>query len=169
MEEERLRINVRTLAEFYFEGGDLVSGRGMIQRMLEGTRAHRLAQGGYEPGWQSEAALRMELERRGVKLLLHGRADGLLAAGDDSVIEEIKSMLEDTAGMEGGEYPVHWAQAELYAAMLAARDGLLDRRAHLVRRHGYSPRNDRGVLLSGRGLHGRRLGLFRFFAHLVFS
>ncbi|MBO4884849.1 MAG: ATP-dependent DNA helicase [Clostridia bacterium] len=124
MEEERLRINVRSLAEFYFEGGDLVSGRGMIQRMLEGTRAHRLAQGGYEPGWQSEAALRMELERRGVKLLLHGRADGLLAAGDDSVIEEIKSMLEDTAGMEGGEYPVHWAQAELYAAMLAARDGL---------------------------------------------
>ena len=38
MEEIRLRINVRALAEFFFEGGDLMSGRGMTQRMLEGTR-----------------------------------------------------------------------------------------------------------------------------------
>ena len=52
---------------------------------------------------------------------------------------------------------------------LAARDGLLDRRAHLVRRHGYSPRDDRGVLLSGRGLNGRRLGRFRLFVHHVSS
>ena len=124
MEENRLRINVRALAEFCFEGGDLVSGRGMMQRMLEGTRGHQLAQSRYEPGWQSEAAIRMELERRGMKLLLHGRMDGLLLDGDDSVIEEIKTTLEDTAAMTGAEHPVHWAQAELYAVMLAARENL---------------------------------------------
>ncbi|MBR3503594.1 MAG: DEAD/DEAH box helicase [Clostridia bacterium] len=124
MEENRLRINVRALAEFRFEGGDLVSGRGAAQRMLEGTRGHRRAQERYEPGWQSEVPIRMELERRGMPLLLHGRMDGLLADGDDSVVEEIKTTLGDVIAMTGEEYPVHWAQAELYAAMLAARDGL---------------------------------------------
>ena len=121
MEEIRLRINVRSLAEFCFEGGDLLSGRGAAQRMLEGTRGHQRAQSLYEPGWQSEVPIRMELERRGMPLLLHGRMDGLLAKGDDSVVEEIKTTLGDVAAMMGEEYPAHWAQAEIYAAMLAAR------------------------------------------------
>ena len=99
MEGIRLRINVRSLAEFCFEGGDLTSGRGMAQRMLEGTRGHQLAQGRYEPGWQSEVPIRMELERRGLPLLLHGRMDGLLLDGDDSVVEEIKTTLGDAAAM----------------------------------------------------------------------
>ena len=124
MEGNRLRINVRAVAEFYFEGGDLASGRGMMQRMLEGTRGHQRAQSRYEPGWQSEAPIRMELARDGLPLLLHGRMDGLLLDGDDSIVEEIKTTLGDVTAMTGGEYPVHWAQAEIYAAMLAAREGL---------------------------------------------
>jgi len=124
MEENRLRINVRALAEFCFEGGDLVSLRGMAQRMLEGTRAHQLVQRDYGPLWASEVPIRMALDRNGLSLLLHGRIDGLLLDGDRSVVEEIKTTLEDVSGMTGEEYPVHWAQAELYAAMLAERDGL---------------------------------------------
>ena len=124
MEEIRLRINVRALAEFYFEGGDLMSGRGMTQRMLEGTRGHQRAQSQYEAGWQSEVPVRLELARRGLPLLLHGRMDGLLLDGDDSIVEEIKTTLGDVTAMTGEEYPVHWAQAEIYAAMLAAREAL---------------------------------------------
>ena len=124
MEDTRLRINVRTLAEFCFEGGDLLSGRGLAQRMLEGSRVHRQVQSGYDPLWRNEAPIRLELEREGLPLLLHGRIDGLLLDGDDSVVEEIKTTLEDVAALTGEEYPVHWAQAEIYAAMLARRESL---------------------------------------------
>ncbi len=124
MDDIRLRINVRSLAEFFFEGGDLLSGRGMAQRMLEGTRGHQLVQGRYGPGWQSEVPIRMELERGGVPLLLHGRIDGLCLSEGGAVVEEIKTTLEDVRAMTGGEYPAHWAQAELYAVMVAERENL---------------------------------------------
>ena len=51
--EGALRVNVRTLAEFYYEGGDLESGRGLLKRMLEGARGHRLIQSAYGEDWRS--------------------------------------------------------------------------------------------------------------------
>ena len=130
--EGALRVNVRYLAEFYYESGDLESGRGLLKRMLEGARGHRLIQSAYEAGWQSEAAVRMGIVRRGIPLTLHGRIDGLSIADERAVIEEIKTTNEDVHAMTGGEHPVHWAQAELYAVMILERDDLSAATVRLV-------------------------------------
>ena len=87
--EGALRVNVRTLAEFYYEGGDLESGRGLLKRMLEGARGHRLIQSAYGEDWRSEVAVRMDIVRRGFPLALYGRIDGLKETADRAYIEEI--------------------------------------------------------------------------------
>lgn len=122
--EGMLRVNVRTLAEFYYEGGDLESGRAQLRRMLDGAKGHRLLQSGYEEDWRSEAAVRMELERRNRHMQLHGRIDGLKKTDDHAWIEEIKTTEADVSLMNGEEHPVHWAQAELYAVMVAENEGI---------------------------------------------
>lgn len=122
--EGALRVNVRTLAEFYYEGGDLESGRGLLKRMLEGARGHRLIQSAYGEDWRSEVAVRMDIMRRGFPLALYGRIDGLKETADRAYIEEIKTTGEDISALTGGEHPVHWAQAELYAVMVAEKDNL---------------------------------------------
>lgn len=121
---DMLRVNVRTLAEFYYEGGDLESGRAQLRRMLEGARGHRLLQSRYEEDWRSEAAVSMELDRRNRHMELHGRIDGLKKADAHAWIEEIKTTEADVSLMTGEEHPVHWAQAELYAVMVAEKDDL---------------------------------------------
>ncbi|MBQ3590399.1 MAG: hypothetical protein II979_00540, partial [Clostridia bacterium] len=42
-----LRVNVRTLAEFYTEGGDLISAGNAMERMREGIRGHQTIQSRY--------------------------------------------------------------------------------------------------------------------------
>ena len=119
-----LRANVRTLAEFYYEGGDLESVRGLLRRMLEGAQGHRRIQSTYDDGWRSEVVVHMSVERRGIPLALYGRIDGLKLESDHAYIEEIKTTNEDVTAMTGDEHPVHWAQAELYAVMIAEEHNL---------------------------------------------
>ena len=120
---DAVTVSVRTAAEFYYEGGDLTAGAGLT-RMLEGAQAHRAVQAAYREGWVSEAPLQREINIDGIAILLVGRADGLGRDEAGAAIEEIKSLIGDASGMTGDEYPAHWAQAEMYGAMLAWRDGL---------------------------------------------
>ncbi len=117
-------MNVRTLAEFYYEGGDLESGRALLRRMLAGAQSHRSLQSRYEDGWQSEVAVRLDIIRRGYSISLQGRIDGLKREENHAVVEEIKTTEADVTAMTGEEHPVHWAQAELYAVMLAENENL---------------------------------------------
>lgn len=115
---DMLRVNVRTLAEFYYEGGDLESGRAQLRRMLEGARGHRLLQSRYEEDWRSEAAVSMELDRRNRHMELHGRIDGLKKADAHAWIEEIKTTEADVSLMTGGG-----ASRSLGAGRAICRDG----------------------------------------------
>ena len=49
-----MRVNVRTLAEFYTESGDLAAVGNAMERMREGIRAHQSAQAAYAEGWEKE-------------------------------------------------------------------------------------------------------------------
>ncbi|MBR0464664.1 MAG: hypothetical protein IJJ23_09875 [Clostridia bacterium] len=118
-----IRLSVRALAEFACEGGDLDTG-GSLSRMLEGSIAHRRIQASYGEGWRSEYPLRRVLTAPEISIELYGRCDGLYLHGDEAVVEEIKSTLGDVSLMTGEEYPAHWAQAQIYAAMLAEDEGL---------------------------------------------
>ena len=116
------RINVRAVAEFYCEGGDLSRESDLYARMQEGSRAHRALQSLYPDDYRAEVPVSRTVECLGIEFALYGRVDGLWRRGDEPVIEEIKSTLREVTSLTGGEYPAHWAQAQLYAAILCHQE-----------------------------------------------
>ena len=117
-----LRVSVRTLAEFYTEGGDLVSAGSAMERMREGMRGHQTLQSQYGADWEHEVSLSLDIESEGLCLRLYGRADGLCRTSAPPIIEEIKTTERPIDAISADDYPAHWAQAELYGAMLCERE-----------------------------------------------
>ena len=116
-----MRVSVRFVAEFYFEGGDLTRQGDLVARMQEGARGHRMLQAAYPEGRKSEVPLSLPVRAGDLELTLYGRADGLWLEPDGGLfVEEIKTTLQPAAGVREDEYPAHWAQAQLYAAMYCA-------------------------------------------------
>ncbi len=52
-------------------------------------------------------------------IIIDGRCDGLLFRDDGVTIDEIKSSVQPLERLEGEGYPVHWAQAKMYAYIYA--------------------------------------------------
>ncbi|MBQ2955157.1 MAG: ATP-dependent DNA helicase [Clostridia bacterium] len=119
---DTFRVNVRTLAEFCTEGGDLVRTGNLMERMREGVRGHQKIQSAYPEGWEREVSLSLDVEAEGLSLRLYGRADGLCRSCTPPVIEEIKTTERPVDSISPDDVPAHWAQAELYGAMLAERE-----------------------------------------------
>lgn len=120
-----IRIAVRPLVEYVLRGGDLDSGFGRPNALVEGTRAHQQVQKEYGELDQREVYLSAELPCEELVFLVEGRCDGLLAQEDGSLmIDEIKSTSGELAFIEAESYPVHWAQAKCYAFMAARERGL---------------------------------------------
>ncbi len=119
-----LRVNVRTLAEFYHEGGDLTRQGDAMERMREGTRGHQALQAAYADGWEKEVPLSLPVFCEGLTVRLYGRMDGLCLNASPPCLEEIKTTERAVQEIEPDDVPVHWAQAELYAAMLAENERL---------------------------------------------
>ncbi len=117
-----LRVNVRTLAEFYTEGGDLAPAGNALERMRDGMRGHQALQAAYPEGWEKEVSLSMDIESEGLPLRLYGRADGLCRVSEPPVIEEIKVTERPASEISADDVPAHWAQAHLYGAILAQNE-----------------------------------------------
>lgn len=120
---DAFRVNVRTLAEFYEESGDLIRSGDAMERMREGAAGHREVQSAYSEGWEKEVSLALEVEIGGLTLRLYGRADGVARAFSPPMIEEIKTTERAVSDIGADDMPVHWRQAELYGAMLCEREG----------------------------------------------
>ncbi len=126
-------INVRALAEFALEGGDLAMDRQLMDRMQDGIKGHQTVQGGYPAGYKSEVAVRLDCEVDGIALCVRGRIDGLLMAdGEWPLVDEIKTTQRDVQAISEDDYPVHWAQAEMYAHMVCEKHGLPGARVRLT-------------------------------------
>lgn len=133
--EKAIRVNVRTLAEFTLESGDLCADLQLAERMREGMLAHMAIQQNYPDGWQSEVSVQHEETVLGVKLAIFGRMDGFWDRGEDAcpVIEEIKSTrLRDPSRIGQDAYPVHWAQAQIYAYIVCMQKGCAYVEVHLT-------------------------------------
>lgn len=102
-----------------FRSGSIDSRFRTTSTMTEGTKAHQKIQKSYDEGDQKEVYVQTEVEQDGLTLLIDGRCDGLLFSEDDVTIDEIKSTARDLAMIEEGTYPVHWAQAKVYAYIYA--------------------------------------------------
>ena len=110
-------VSVRTLAEFAMEKGDLTSLFASAERMRDGVRGHQVLQEMLPPSWQPEAPVSRDIGIDGQVLRIHGRADAACIRQDEVCVLEIKTTQRDPARILKYDYPVHWAQAEIYAAL----------------------------------------------------
>lgn len=114
--------SVREIAEFVHRRGDLKSGRGGPTGQA-GAAGHRALQRSRPQGYIPEVFLSETVTGSTVCLTVSGRADGIYMEQNPPIIEEIKTTVTRPL-LILGDNAVHWAQAEMYGAMLAKRDCL---------------------------------------------
>lgn len=119
---EEIRVSVRELVEFIMRGGDIDNRHHASpeQAMQEGGRIHRMIQRRMGSEYQAEVSLRYVCPTADYRLVLEGRADGIIDRPEGVTIDEIKGTYRDLQYMSG-PVPVHLAQAKVYAAMYLHR------------------------------------------------
>ncbi len=124
-------VNARTLAEFSCLTGDLSGASEAAARMREGTQGHQLIQSESEPGAQNEAPVSLDAECEGLRFRVRGRIDRL-AEGGTPRIDEIKTTRLDPGALTPDAFPVHWAQAEVYAHIVCCTRGAARAQVRLI-------------------------------------
>lgn len=150
MENREIHISVRQLVEFIFRSGDIDNRRGVSpeKAMQEGSRLHRMIQGGAGENYASEVLLKYQYVTERYTIKIEGRADGIIFEGrrridgelqaqlpavnpqwtedeeyDQITIDEIKCVAKKLEYMKA-PVPVHLAQAKVYAYIYALQKGL---------------------------------------------
>ncbi len=119
-----LKTSVRELVSFVLRSGDLVSGGfASASRLVEGTRGHQQVQRTRPAHYQAEVAVSHRVEVDDLALEINGRIDGLLVEDGIVLVEEIKTT-EGELDPEAPDVPTHWAQAKVYAYILAVQNDL---------------------------------------------
>ena len=121
-----IRISVRNLVEFILREGDLDNRTGGGQdpeNMQMGSRIHRKIQRQMGSDYQAEVPLKTEIACDGFILKIEGRADGLIHAKEQVMVDEIKGVLRE---LDRVQEPagIHLAQAKCYASMVVEQEGL---------------------------------------------
>lgn len=114
-----VKISVRNLVESILYSGDIGSELLLLspERAEIGSKVHRLHQKNMmeeKSEYIKEYYLKTEYESDDIKILLDGRADGLVPW---EYIEEIKSTYRPLEELEENDYPLHWAQLKFYGYM----------------------------------------------------
>lgn len=115
--ESCVRISVRSLVEFVMRSGDIDNRRtsgAQKEAMAAGSRIHRKIQKSQGPEYRAEVSLKHQVEEDGFKLMIEGRADGIIEDSSGVTIDEIKGVYMDVQELES-PIPVHLAQAMCYA------------------------------------------------------
>lgn len=117
-------VNVRTLAEFTLQRGDL--SMAAIDRMNEGAKGHRMLQSALESGWNSEEYVSRDETVNGVALRIQGRADAVRRENGRVQVLEIKTTAREPSLIRIDDSPAHLAQGEVYAYLICANEGIED-------------------------------------------
>ncbi|MDM5336616.1 ATP-dependent DNA helicase [Fictibacillus enclensis] len=115
-----VKVSVRGLVEYVYRRGSIDSRFRSVSTMTEGTKAHQKIQKNYAENDQKEVFVQTEVERDQLAFLIEGRCDGLLFSEGNVTVDEIKSTSHDLQWIEEDTYPVHWAQAKVYACIYAS-------------------------------------------------
>ena len=115
-------VSVRGLVEFILRQGDIDNRRqGMHEdAMQEGSRIHRMIQRRMGAEYQAEVPLQYVFNTQEYRLVVEGRADGIIDTEEGITIDEIKGTYRDINRMKE-PVAVHVAQAKCYAYMYALR------------------------------------------------
>lgn len=118
----RLELSVADLTERASSGSLGFANRGGYERLWLGQAIHSSYQEealAADPSYRREVVLRLELEHRGWKVLLHGRADGIRRDEHGQlVVEEIKSVRRGQQ-LSPLTLELYRRQASIYAWMLS--------------------------------------------------
>ena len=112
-----VHISVRTLVEYVYQSGSIDSRFRSQSSLLDGTRIHQKVQKTYQDTDQKEVYLSTKMSYHDLHFVIDGRCDGLLFHDGEVIVDEIKSISQPLEGINGEGYPVHWAQAKMYAFM----------------------------------------------------
>ncbi|RXZ00491.1 ATP-dependent DNA helicase [Fictibacillus sp. S7] len=115
-----VKVSVRGLVEYVYRGGSIDSRFRSVSTMTEGTKAHQKIQKTYAENDQKEVFVQTEVVRDQLAFVIEGRCDGLLFSEGNVTVDEIKSTSHDLQWIEEDTYPVHWAQAKVYACIYAS-------------------------------------------------
>lgn len=124
--DDIVKLSVRELVEFIYRCGDIDTGKSIASErtaMQAGSRIHRKIQKSMGAMYTAEVPLRHEFVRDRYRVMLEGRADGIITDDKGVTIDEIKGTYADVAGMQEPVF-VHKAQAMCYAYMYALDRGL---------------------------------------------
>ncbi len=117
-------VSARALAEFAFEKGDLIPAARAAARMRDGVRGHQALQEMLPFSWRPEVPVARDIPIDGRVLRVHGRADAASIEPDIVRVQEIKTTVRDPGTILKYDYPVHWAQGEIYAALFCMNEGV---------------------------------------------
>ena len=117
----QVAIAVTDLAEFVHRRGDLYPPLKGRARAEEGIRMQRLAQSRRGEGYLREHAVSETFEFDQLSITVAGRIDGCEIDAAPPVVEEYKTTRAPAALAEQYLGSAHWAQATLYAGLLARK------------------------------------------------
>lgn len=122
-----IKISVRNLVEFILRSGDIDNRHAQMaadNAMQEGSRIHRMIQKRMGDEYKSEVFMHYEYETEKYKLIVEGRADGVITEDTGTTIDEIKTTYRDVSLMKE-PYGIHVAQAKVYASIYSIQNELL--------------------------------------------
>ncbi|EIT84735.1 helicase c2 [Fictibacillus macauensis ZFHKF-1] len=122
--EKTIAVSVRTLVEYVFRSGSIDPRFRTNTTLQDGTRLHQKVQQTYNEGDQKEVYLQCKYDKNNLTFEIDGRCDGILFSKLLITIDEIKSTAKELSAINKESYPVHWAQAKVYAYMYAMDHGL---------------------------------------------
>ncbi|MFP6835604.1 MAG: ATP-dependent DNA helicase [Pseudomonadales bacterium] len=111
------RLAVGALAEFVHRRGDLHARLDGRTRAEEGIKVQRKLQRGKPQSYQRERAVSAERDVAGARYTIGGRIDGCDV--EARLIEEYKTTRADPDLAHAHHASTHWAQIQLYGALLA--------------------------------------------------
>lgn len=116
-------VSVREMVEFVLRRGDLNVERPFVgsDRAMAGIRGHQKLQRSRPAGYQAEVPIDYSIEHAEFRLHIRGRIDGILPLSDETVLEEIKTVVGTWSGQPS---PLHLAQAKIYGFVYARQQGL---------------------------------------------
>lgn len=118
------KISIRELVEFVERSGDINYRFSSRSSALEGIKGHQRLQRARAAAcgdqYQAEKQVSARVSVDGLDIVLAGRVDGYFPQRRPLEVEEIKTMRASPQDLPAGVRHVHWAQAKVYAALLAA-------------------------------------------------
>lgn len=114
-----LNLSVHQLVDFLLRRGDIDNRVYNKTTMQEGSRIHAIYQSKQGPTYLSEHVLGETFFVDEFSVHLDGRADGIIIGKNLSIIDEIKSTIDDLEHFHQDQEEWHLGQAKCYALMYA--------------------------------------------------